>query len=49
MFPGELKKTFTQVVRARQEGLAALEKARGETPRSGTSPMLHNSSNGTPH
>jgi regulator of protease activity HflC (stomatin/prohibitin superfamily) len=30
-FPGELKKIFTQVVRARQEGLAALEKARGET------------------
>jgi regulator of protease activity HflC (stomatin/prohibitin superfamily) len=29
--PGELKKIFTQVVRARQEGLAALEKARGET------------------
>jgi hypothetical protein len=31
MFPGELKKIFTQVVRARQEDLAALEKARGET------------------
>ena len=31
MFPGELKKIFAQVVRARQEGLAALEKARGET------------------
>jgi regulator of protease activity HflC (stomatin/prohibitin superfamily) len=31
MFPGELKKIFTQVVRARQEGLAALERARGET------------------
>src|SRR5438132_14180401 len=31
MFPGELKKIFTQVVKARQEGLAALEKARGET------------------
>jgi uncharacterized membrane protein YqiK len=30
-FPGELKKIFTQVVKARQEGLAALEKARGET------------------
>ena len=29
--PGELKKLFTQVVKARQEGLAALEKARGET------------------
>ena len=29
--PGELKKIFTQVVHARQEGLAALEKARGET------------------
>jgi regulator of protease activity HflC (stomatin/prohibitin superfamily) len=29
--PGELKKIFTQVVKARQEGLAALEKARGET------------------
>jgi regulator of protease activity HflC (stomatin/prohibitin superfamily) len=31
MFPGELKRVFTQVVKARQEGLAALEKARGET------------------
>jgi regulator of protease activity HflC (stomatin/prohibitin superfamily) len=30
-FPGELKKIFMQVVKARQEGLAALEKARGET------------------
>jgi regulator of protease activity HflC (stomatin/prohibitin superfamily) len=30
MFPGDLKRVFTQVVRARQEGLAALEKARGE-------------------
>ena len=29
--PGELKKIFTQVAHARQEGLAALEKARGET------------------
>lgn len=29
--PGELKKIFSQVVRARQEGLAALERARGET------------------
>jgi regulator of protease activity HflC (stomatin/prohibitin superfamily) len=29
--PGELKKLFTQVVKARQEGLAALERARGET------------------
>jgi regulator of protease activity HflC (stomatin/prohibitin superfamily) len=29
--PGDLKKIFTQVVHARQEGLAALEKARGET------------------
>ena len=29
--PGDLKKVFSQVVRARQEGLAALEKARGET------------------
>jgi len=30
-FPGELKKIFAQVVKARQEGLAALERARGET------------------
>lgn len=29
--PGDLKKIFAQVVKARQEGLAALEKARGET------------------
>ena len=31
MFPGELKKIFAQVVEARQQGLAALERARGET------------------
>ncbi len=31
MFPGELKKIFSQVVKARKEGLAALERARGET------------------
>jgi regulator of protease activity HflC (stomatin/prohibitin superfamily) len=31
MFPGDLKKTFAQVVNARKEGLATLEKARGET------------------
>jgi regulator of protease activity HflC (stomatin/prohibitin superfamily) len=31
MFPGKLKEIFAQVVKARQEGLAALEKARGET------------------
>jgi regulator of protease activity HflC (stomatin/prohibitin superfamily) len=31
MFPGELKTIFSQVVSARQQGLAALEKARGET------------------
>jgi len=31
MFPGELKKVFSQVVKAKKEGLAALEKARGET------------------
>jgi regulator of protease activity HflC (stomatin/prohibitin superfamily) len=30
-FPGELKKIFAQVVKARQEGLATLERARGET------------------
>jgi hypothetical protein len=30
-FPGELKKIFTQTIKARQEGLAALEKARSET------------------
>lgn len=29
--PGELKKLFAQVVRARQDGLAALERARGES------------------
>jgi regulator of protease activity HflC (stomatin/prohibitin superfamily) len=29
--PGELKKIYAQVVQARQEGLAALERARGET------------------
>ncbi len=31
MFPGKLKEIFAQVVGARKEGLAALEKARGET------------------
>lgn len=31
MLTGELKKMFAQVVKARQEGLAALERARGET------------------
>ena len=31
MFPGKLRETFAQVVNARQEGLAALERARGET------------------
>jgi regulator of protease activity HflC (stomatin/prohibitin superfamily) len=31
MFPGPLKSIFTQVVKARKEGLAAVEKARGET------------------
>lgn len=31
MFPGKLKETFAQVVGARKEGLAAIEKARGET------------------
>ena len=31
MFPGKLKELFAQVVKARQDGLAALEKARGET------------------
>jgi regulator of protease activity HflC (stomatin/prohibitin superfamily) len=30
MFPGELKKVFAQVVQAQKEGLANLEKARGE-------------------
>jgi len=29
--PGDLKKVFSQVVQARQEGLASLERARGET------------------
>ena len=31
VFPGDLKKMFAQVVKAQKEGLAALEKARGET------------------
>lgn len=31
MFPGDLKKMFAQVVQAQKAGLAALEKARGET------------------
>jgi regulator of protease activity HflC (stomatin/prohibitin superfamily) len=31
MLPGEVKKMFNQIVKARKEGAAALEKARGET------------------
>ena len=31
MLPGELKKIYTQVVKAKQEGLATLERARGES------------------
>jgi regulator of protease activity HflC (stomatin/prohibitin superfamily) len=31
MFPGPLKRLFAQVIEARQQGLASLEKARGET------------------
>ena len=31
MFPGDLKKTFGDIVRAQKEGQAALERARGET------------------
>lgn len=31
MFPGELKKVFGEVLRAKQEGQAALERARGES------------------
>jgi regulator of protease activity HflC (stomatin/prohibitin superfamily) len=31
MFPGEMKQVFGKVVKARKEGLAALERARGET------------------
>lgn len=30
-FPPEIRRVFAEVVRARQEGLAALERARGET------------------
>jgi regulator of protease activity HflC (stomatin/prohibitin superfamily) len=31
MFPGEMKKAFSQLVKAQKEGQAALERARGET------------------
>jgi regulator of protease activity HflC (stomatin/prohibitin superfamily) len=31
MLPGELRKAFSEVVKAKQEGLAALERARGES------------------
>jgi regulator of protease activity HflC (stomatin/prohibitin superfamily) len=31
MFPGELKKMFAQIVKAKKEGLAILERARGES------------------
>jgi regulator of protease activity HflC (stomatin/prohibitin superfamily) len=45
-FPGELKKMFAEVVRAQQEGVAALERARGEAASlrslANTSKMLEN-------
>ncbi|GAC1639633.1 MAG: hypothetical protein NVS9B14_20910 [Candidatus Acidiferrum sp.] len=31
MFSGEMKKAFAQVIKAQKDGLAALERARGET------------------
>jgi regulator of protease activity HflC (stomatin/prohibitin superfamily) len=31
MLPPDLKKAYTQVIKAQKEGLAVLEKARGET------------------
>ena len=31
MFPGDLKKAFAEVLKAKQEGQAALERARGES------------------
>ena len=31
MFPGDLKKVFSEVLKAKQEGQAALERARGES------------------
>ena len=31
MFPGDVKKAFTEVLKAKQEGQAALERARGES------------------
>jgi regulator of protease activity HflC (stomatin/prohibitin superfamily) len=31
MLPGELRKAFAEVLKARQEGQAALERARGES------------------
>jgi regulator of protease activity HflC (stomatin/prohibitin superfamily) len=31
MFPGDIKKAFTEVLKAKQEGQAALERARGES------------------
>lgn len=39
MLPGDLKRIFAQVVEARQQGMAALERARGETA------ALHNLGN----
>jgi len=46
MFPGPLKEAFSQAARARQEALAALERARGEHAAlrslSNTARMLHN-------
>lgn len=31
MLPGEMRRTFAEVIKARNEGQAALERARGET------------------
>ncbi|MCS6884430.1 MAG: slipin family protein [Acidobacteriota bacterium] len=49
IFPGDLKNTFAQVVKARKEGLAALEKARGESAAlrnlANAARMLDNNSN----
>ena len=38
IFPADLKRAFAETLKAKQEGQAALEGARGEPPRCATSP-----------
>ena len=53
MLPGELRKAFSEVLKAKQEGQAALERARGErhareAPTSNAERKLHSRRSGNP-